>query len=192
MSPFRSTFAVQKQTVLPQSVRREDVLRLLHDHSVMITLNPIVINHDKVPGPISPPPSPKHEEAALIHDDDDISTSTTSVKYTITDRISYLPGHLWDSTITYSAWFVDTPDGVRSFVQAPAGVEIRGSWRVRPVQAVDERDKVDFGIYLIEEAIVSCNALLRPFIQSTMQKSHATLHQKLLETLVDGQRHTQS
>lgn len=185
-------FAVQKQTILPESVKKEDVLSLLHDHSSMIILNPIVVEHEKVPGPISPPPTPREQDDAVdMHQDNDIFSSATTAKYNITDRISYLPGHLWDSTVTYAAWFADTPDGLRSFVQAPAGVEIRGSWRVRQIESPDGRDSEDLGIYLAEEAVVSCNSLLRPFIQSTMQKSHATLHHRFLERLMDEGRHPQ-
>ena len=203
MPSFRSTFTTTKQTDLPASATRQDVLRQLHDHSVMITLNPIVIHHEQVHGPTSPPPSPNPDDnesaaAASSHDHHEIFASATaspSAKYAITDRISYLPAHLWDGNLTYTAWFADAPDGLRTFVMAPMGVEIRGCWRVCqawPASASSSSSTTTSngnsgdqgGFYLEEEAVVSCNSLLRPFIQSTMQKSHETLHRRFLARLM--------
>ena len=189
MPSLRSTFAVTKQTILPASVKREDVISQLHDHSLMIKLNPIVVHHEKVQGDVSPPPTPNpdpnEDETTLVPEDDKIFANSTSIKYSITDRIAYLPGDLWTGSITYAAWFADAADGLRTLVRAPMGVVIRGSWKVRPVWPHDGEDQEAMGIYLSEEAIVSCNSLLRPFIQSTMQKSHDTLHHRFLERLVD-------
>ncbi|KAL9095753.1 MAG: hypothetical protein Q9165_002185 [Trypethelium subeluteriae] len=168
MSMFRSSFTVSRQTTLPASVAKEDVLTLLHDHSEMITLNPIVIKHEQMQGPSSPPPSLQQDETSAS-DQDDIFSSPAGAKYSITDQMSYLPGHLWDGKIVYTAWFANASDGLRSFVRAPMGVEIRGSWRVIPsTPGYRPEGSGDLDHYLEERAVVSCNSLLRPFIQKTL------------------------
>ncbi|KAI9701361.1 MAG: hypothetical protein M1820_006452 [Bogoriella megaspora] len=169
--PLRSSFVVNQQTELPATATRDQILAMLHDHSLMITLNPLVLNHELA----SFTPVPKFRD-----DTDATNPRTATHKYSITDKISYLPHGLWDSNMTYTGWFANTADGLRTWVQAAAGVEVQGLWFVR--EAMGGR-----GLVLEEEATVNCSSLLKPFVEGELRKSHEVLHKRFLERLGQGQ-----
>lgn len=85
---------------------------MLHDHSAMIELNPLVLRHDTC----DPPPNATPDEAEH------------ATWYSITDKINYLPGGLFSSEISYKASFYDLPMGLQTHVLAPAGVDIKSKW----------------------------------------------------------------
>ena len=129
----------------------------------MITLNPLVIDHYLLPAN-----SPE---------------STASPTYSITDQISTLPFHLWDSEITYTASFENIPSGLLSKTNAPMGVEIAGEWRLVASGGVGQ-DVSDEGFELVETATVTCNLFLMPYIKGTIKKSHDELRRRFEEILL--------
>ncbi|EPQ54607.1 hypothetical protein GLOTRDRAFT_129959 [Gloeophyllum trabeum ATCC 11539] len=91
---------------LPAGVAKASVLRLLHDHALLIRLNPLVAAH------------------ALT------SAAPERETYTVTDRIPVL---FWEGTTTYTASFADTPDGVRTRIKA-MGLVSEGEFTVEERQ----------------------------------------------------------
>ena len=132
----------------------------------MITLNPLVQSHRRISS---------HASSELAQ-----KQSTIENEYEITDIISYLPYHLWDSTVTYTAKFTCTVDGLDTLVAAPAGVLIEGAWRI--IGIGDEG-----GQTLQETAKVTCNWALMPFVKVPMHSSHKILHERFLEILKERQ-----
>jgi hypothetical protein len=92
-------------TALPQGTTRETVIEFLHNHQEMMDLNPLV----KEKHQIKPPPHATPEEFHCVW-------------YSLTDRISYLPGKLGSGDVTYTAAFHDLPNGIQTHCYAPAGV----------------------------------------------------------------------
>lgn len=92
---------------LPVNITRQVVIDFLHDHEQMIDLNPLV----KERHPIKPPPHASPDELHCIW-------------YSLTDKISYLPGGLADGDVTYSSAFHDLPDGLQTHCYAPAGLSM--------------------------------------------------------------------
>ena len=133
----------------------------------MITLNPLVISHDRIP--LAP------------------ADSTSKSRYSIRDRIAYLPFHIWDTEITYTASFENTPTGVKTVTNAPAGLEICAEWKVLPIpKNKNEEDwNGEEGLIVEETASVTCNALLMPYIRHTMSRSHEELKRKFVARLED-------
>lgn len=90
-------------TPLPAGVTREIVVDFLGDHEEMIDLNPLV----KERHPIPVPPHAEPDEYDCLW-------------YSLTDKISYLPGVAGD--VTYTCAFNDLPTGIQTHCYAPAGL----------------------------------------------------------------------
>ncbi|OKL62872.1 hypothetical protein UA08_01836 [Talaromyces atroroseus] len=162
-------------TPLPSShVSRESVLALLHDHSAIITLNPLVTHHARC----APPSHALPDEL-------------DSAWYEITDRIEYVPGTGLTVDVTYTACMHDIPNGLQTHVHAPAGLEMRGKWQLLGWLPGEERSAFEIGaeqhqipkegLYLREDCEMKCNVLLTPFVKRNIQKSHKLLVEKLVE-----------
>ncbi|KAJ5698833.1 hypothetical protein N7462_000838 [Penicillium macrosclerotiorum] len=91
----------------------ESVVHTLHNHGAMIEQNPLVIHYERCAPPADAPP----DEADAIW-------------YELTDRIAILPWGLLQGKVRYRACFHDTPQGLRTHIYAPMGVNIRNYWSV--------------------------------------------------------------
>lgn len=161
-------------TPLPSYVSRDAVLELLHDHSTIITLNPLVTHHGRTPPP----------EHALPDEH-------SSAWYEITDKIEYIPGTSLTGSVTYTACMHDLPNGLQTHVHAPAGLEIRGKWQLLGWLPGEEREHPEIGteqygipkegLYLREDCDMKCNFFLTPFVKKNMHKSHKVLVDRLLK-----------
>jgi hypothetical protein len=162
----RTTFT--SITPLPAGIRREVVVDFLQGPEGMIDLNPLV----KERHPISPPEHALPDELDCIW-------------YSITDKISYLPGAARDiltSEIAYSAAFHKLPLGMQSHCYAPMGVDIRSRWTVGGSLPGEPREPVELGLgapetglYLREDVELRCNFIMAGFIKKTVKQSHGTL-----------------
>lgn len=177
----RTTFTTI--TPLPPSLSRDVVVTFLHEHLEMIDLNPLV----KERHPIPPPPHAEPEEQ-------------TCVWYSLTDKISYLPGDLLTGDVTYTCAFRDVPDGVQTHCYAPAGLsmpapdaveyaevelmhdlDIRESWTVQTEFHAGPGlgAPPEAALFIREEVDMRCNMLLTAFVRRTLKKSHASLVERL-------------
>jgi hypothetical protein len=92
---------------LPPGIARAVVVEFLHNHQEMIDLNPLVKERHCIK-----PPS--HATLDEFH----------CTWYSMTDRISYLPGGLANGDVTYTCAFHDIPNGVQTHCYAPAGLSM--------------------------------------------------------------------
>jgi len=76
-------------------VTREVGVAMLHNHSEMIELNPLVVEHHSIK---TPRDAPADEFLDCVWQE-------------LTDRVSYLPGGLMKGKVTYKACFHDMPNG---------------------------------------------------------------------------------
>jgi len=130
----------------------------------MITLNPLVISYHEIN-----------------------SESPNVRKFSITDRIHFLPFNLWPSSVVYTAEFTDTENGIDVLTNAPMGFEGRSIWSVEgttveggQVGNVGRREK---NLVLVEYSTMRCFALFAPFVGLTMKSSHEKMHNILLRKL---------
>ncbi|KAF7980894.1 hypothetical protein HWV62_36075 [Athelia sp. TMB] len=158
MSFFYSTHAVKKHTVLPAGTTRETALAALHNHGLLISLNPLVISFGPISGPKDSPPATRH--------------------YEIEDRVYLMPGKLWPSEVKYTAEFTDEEDGVRVVTHAPMGFEGRTKWSV---------EEAEGSFAIVEDAILRCPVPLMPFIKATSKSSHDKMHVSLSEKIEKGE-----
>ncbi|KKY38587.1 hypothetical protein UCDDA912_g01424 [Diaporthe ampelina] len=156
---------------LPAGIPREIVLDFLHNHLEMIDLNPLV----KERHPIKPPADAPADEMNCIW-------------YSLTDRITYLPGGLASGDISYTCAFHDLPDGIQTHCRAPLNVGIRGKWTLCGTLPGEPAEPVELGIgapasglYIREDVDLRCNLLMTGFVKKNLKKSHATLVDHLIE-----------
>ncbi|KAK0615512.1 hypothetical protein DIS24_g11744 [Lasiodiplodia hormozganensis] len=169
-------------TPLPAGVTRDVVLETLHNHVEMIDLNPLVIERH-----VCPPP--RDATAEEYH----------CTWYSLTDRVSYLPGV--SGKVQYNACFHDLATGVQTHVYAPLGLDIKEKWSIggslpgEPVQPVELGLGVPKqGLYLREDCDMRCNIVMTKFVRGTLTKAHKVLVDRLVEKAgldqvkVDNQR----
>ncbi|KAI0401019.1 hypothetical protein F4802DRAFT_444781 [Xylaria palmicola] len=156
---------------LPAGIPRDVVIDFLHNHQEMIDLNPLIIERH----PIPPPPHAPDEEARCVW-------------WSLTDKISYLPGGLVSGEIEYTAAFNDLPDGVQTHCYAPLGTDIRERWSLGGTLPGEPLEPVEIGLgaprqglYLREDVELRCNFVMAGFVKKTLKKAHGTLVDRLCQ-----------
>jgi hypothetical protein len=157
-------------TPLPPGISRATVLEFLYTHVEMIDLNPLVEERH----PIKPPPKATPEEYHCVW-------------YSLTDKISYLPGGMYNGKVTYQACFHDLHNGLQTHVYAPAGVDIKNKWTIggslpgEPTVPQEIGQGIPLsGIYLREDVDLKCNMFMTGFIKKNLLKSHSALVARLV------------
>jgi hypothetical protein len=115
---------------LPAGIPREVVIEFLHNHQEMIDLNPLIVERHPIPPPAHAPDEEK----------------TRCVWWSMTDKISYLPGGLVSGEIEYTAAFNDLPDGVQTHCYAPMSTDIRERWSLGGTLPGEPLEPVEIGL----------------------------------------------
>ncbi|KAI0166025.1 hypothetical protein GGR57DRAFT_2670 [Xylariaceae sp. FL1272] len=156
---------------LPAGISRDVVIDFLHNHQEMIDLNPLIIERH----PIPPPEHAREDESSCVW-------------WSMTDKISYLPGGLITGEVVYTAAFNDLPNGVQTHCYAPAGTDIRERWTLggslpgEPLEPIELGLNVPRqGLYLREDVELRCNFVMSAFVKRTLKKAHGSLVERLCE-----------
>ena len=156
-------------TPLPPQVTRQIALDELHNHGIMIKLNPLVVGFE----PTSP-----HKDAP--------ADEYHCTWYEITDKVSYLPGI--SGHVKYKACFFDRPIGLQTHCYAPTGLDIKAKWSVGGNMPGEPREARELGVdtprdglYLREEVDMRCNIALAGFVRKNLKKAHQVLVDRLLK-----------
>ncbi|TFK72690.1 hypothetical protein BDN72DRAFT_835746 [Pluteus cervinus] len=165
----RTTFT--STTPLPLSMTREAVVAFLHDYDEMISLNPLVTEYHRIEAPSHAAPD-----------------ELDCVWYSVTDKISYLPGGLITGHVTYTVAFDRLPNGIQSHCYAPAGVDLREKWTLNGTLPGEPPEPVQLGapgsgLYMREDVDMRCNLLMSGFVKKTLKKAHATLVDRIKDKI---------
>ncbi|KAJ5835045.1 hypothetical protein N7447_001071 [Penicillium robsamsonii] len=160
-------------TPIPSSVPRQLALDILHSHSEIITLNPLVISHQPVKAPR-----------------DAVADEYYSTWYEITERVQYLPGlgKMGSGKISFKGCFHNVEWGLETHMYAPMGIDLKSKWRI----AGDERDKSEpreereasapqTGLYLREDIEIECNRTLISFVKTQLKAASKVLVDRLIK-----------
>ncbi|PWY94564.1 hypothetical protein BO94DRAFT_278331 [Aspergillus sclerotioniger CBS 115572] len=139
-------------TPLPPPIPRHLAISILHSHSEIISLNPLVISHHAIKAPRNAPADEYY-----------------STWYEITERVRYVP-----RTISFNGCFHDEPWGLRTHTYAPMGVDLRNSYRI-----VGEDG--GGGLSLREDVEVECNLTLIAFVKSQLRAASKMLVDRLIK-----------
>lgn len=142
----------------------------LHNHLEMIDLNPLVEERH----PIKPPPDATPEEFHCLW-------------YSLTDRVSYMPGGLITGKVSFNVCFHDLDRGLQTHCYAPMGLNIKGKWTLggslpgEPVAPVELGIGAPLsGLYLREDVDIKCNIMMTTFVKKTLKAAHARLVDRLV------------
>lgn len=160
-------------TPLPSFIPRQLALDILHSHSEIITLNPLVLDHK----PISAPRDAPAEEYY-------------STWYEICERIQVVPGtgRLGGSKIQFRGCFHDVPWGVQTHIYAPMGIDLRHNYRVagsQPGEPPEHRElgvnAPSSGLYLREDIEIRCNFAMVSFVRNQLKAASKVLVDRLIK-----------
>ncbi len=156
-------------TPLPPQITRQIALDELHDHGIMIKLNPLVIGFERTSPHNNAPADEYH-----------------CIWYEITDRVSYLPGV--KGLVKYKACFFDRPVGLQTHCYAPTGLDIKAKWSVGGNMPGEPREARELGVdtprdglYLREEVDMRCNIMMTGFVKKNLKNAHKVLVDRLLK-----------
>lgn len=164
---FRKKEVFTVITPIPGFIPRQLAIDILHSHSEVITLNPLVLGHK----PIS---APRDAQADEFY----------STWYEISERIQYIPGmgRMGSGTIKFNGCFHDMPWGLQTHIYAPMNVNLRNKYRIagnQPGFEQPEQPEIGLkalgapadGLYLREDIEIKCNVAVIGFVKSQCQKA---------------------
>ena len=164
-------------TPIPHFIPRQLALDILHSHSEVITLNPLVIEHKA----ISPP---RHAATDEYY----------STWYEITQRIQYVPGvgKLGSGKISFTGCFHDMPWGLQTHTYAPASVELRTKYSIRGnqpgIEPPEQREMgleglgvPQEGLYLREDIEIKCNIAMVSFVKAQLKAANKEMVARIIK-----------
>jgi hypothetical protein len=160
-------------TPIPSFIPRALAIDILHSHSEIIELNPLVLAHEPIKAPRDAP-----------------ADEFYSTWYEITQRIQYIPGvgKLGSGKIKFNGCFHDMPWGLQTHIYAPAGVDLRNKWQIcgnQPGEPPETRElgvgAPPEGLYLREDIEIRCNVTMISFVKKETKAASKILVERLIK-----------
>ncbi len=171
----KDTFTVI--TPIPGFIPRQLAIDILHSHSEVITLNPLVLDHK----PIAAPQNAETDEYY-------------STWYEITERVTFVPGigKMGASIIKFNGCFHDMPWGLQTHIYAPMNVDLRNTYRIAGNQpGFEPPEPIEIGLkslgapsdglYLREDIEIKCNMTVIGFVKSQLKKAGGEMVQRIIK-----------
>ncbi|KAF2456493.1 hypothetical protein BDY21DRAFT_305613, partial [Lineolata rhizophorae] len=160
-------------TPIPSHIPRQLAIDILHSHAEIITLNPLVLEHNAIKAP---------RDAA--------ADEFYSTWYEIIERIQYVPGmgRMGSGKISFRGCFHDTPWGLQTHIYAPMNVDLRNNWRIAGNQPGEPPEPKELGVkapaeglYLREDIEIKCNVAMVGFVKSQLKAASKILVDRLIK-----------
>ena len=164
-------------TPIPGFIPRQLAIDILHSHSEVITLNPLVLEHR----PISAPRNAAADEYY-------------STWYEIVERIQYVPGvgKAGSGKISFNGCFHDMPWGLQTHIYAPMNIDLRHKYRIggnQPGVEPPETREIGIealgapadGLYLREDIEIKCNIAMVSFVKSQLKSASKDMVQRIIK-----------
>lgn len=164
-------------TPIPGFIPRQLAIDILHSHSEVITLNPLVLSHK----PITPPRDAPSDEYY-------------STWYQVTERIQYIPGigKLGSGNISFNGCFHNMPWGLQTHTYAPANVDLRIKYNIagnQPGVEPPEQQEMGLaalgapkdGLYLKEDIEIRCNFAMVGFVKSQLKAASKEMVDRIIK-----------
>ncbi|KAL7796748.1 hypothetical protein V8C37DRAFT_371340 [Trichoderma ceciliae] len=164
-------------TPIPGFIPRQLAIDILHSHSEVITLNPLVLSHK----PIS---APRNAAADEFY----------STWYEIEERIQVLPGmgKLGSGKIKFNGCFHDMPWGLQTHIYAPMNIDLRNTYRIcgnQPGIEPPEHREIGLeslgapsdGLYLREDIEIKANITMVSFVKAQLKAANKEMVQRIIK-----------
>ncbi|KAH7082412.1 hypothetical protein FB567DRAFT_106199 [Paraphoma chrysanthemicola] len=166
MFSFDSTATLHHVTQLPAGTTFERALKQLHDHDLLIRLDPEFAHYETLPV----------EEA-----------TPNAKRYKVTDHMHALPKGLWDSTVSFVAEMTNTEDGILWVIKAPLGLVQETTWRCLKTEGLADADKGPDAEKcewsLVEDVEIKANRLLVGTVKGKCEENWKGTHSRFVEHL---------
>ncbi|KAK2047212.1 hypothetical protein LZ31DRAFT_160963 [Colletotrichum somersetense] len=164
-------------TPIPGFIPRQLAIDILHSHSEVITLNPLVLDHKPIKAP---------RDAA--------SDEYYSTWYEISQRIQYVPGigKIGSGKINFNGCFHDMPWGLQTHTYAPMNIDIRIKYRIDGNQpGVEPPQPPEIGtaglgipadgLYLREDIEIRCNVTMVGFVKAQLKAASKEMVSRIIK-----------
>ncbi|KAJ6437443.1 NACHT and WD40 domain-containingprotein [Purpureocillium lavendulum] len=164
-------------TPIPGFIPRQLAIDILHSHSEVITLNPLVLEH-------RPITAPRNAAADEYY----------STWYEIVERIQYVPGvgKAGSGKISFNGCFHDMPWGLQTHIYAPMNIDLRHKYRIggnMPGYEAPETREIGLealgapadGLYLREDIEIKCNIAMVSFVKSQLKSASKDMVQRIIK-----------
>ncbi|KAL5334293.1 hypothetical protein BJX70DRAFT_378702 [Aspergillus crustosus] len=158
-------------TPIPRSVPRTLALSILHSHSEIITLNPLVLSHTPIKAPRDAPADEYY-----------------STWYEVTERVQYIPGmgKFGSGKISFRGCFADEEGGIRVHTYAPMGIDLRTVYRIVGGDSTSGEGNGNGngdgeGLVLHQEVVIECNKAMISFVKGQMKTSTKVLVDRFIK-----------
>jgi hypothetical protein len=170
---LNTTALLHHVTHLPVGTTAELAIQKLHDHDLLIRLDPEFAHYEELP-----------TEA----------TAPDTKRYKVTDHMHALPKGLWDSTVSFEAHMTNTEDGVLWIIRAPLGLVQRTTWRCLQTKSLADEDQMTAAEdevasewSLVEDVEIKANRLLVGTVRSKCEENWRGAHGKFVQRLQEGE-----
>lgn len=164
-------------TPIPGFIPRQLAIDILHSHSEVITLNPLVLDHR----PIKAPRNAANDEFY-------------STWYEIEQRIQYIPGlgKMGSGKISFTGCFHDMPWGLQTHIYAPMNVDLKNRYRIagnQPGVELPETQEIGLsalgapndGLYLRDDIEIKCNYAVASFVKSQLKAASKDMVSRIIK-----------
>ncbi|CAK7211596.1 hypothetical protein SBRCBS47491_001178 [Sporothrix bragantina] len=176
-SMLRKKELVTIVTPIPGFIPRQLAIDILHSHSEVITLNPLVLDHKPIKAP---------RDAA--------SDEYYSTWYEITERIQYVPGigKMGSGKLAFNGCFHDMPWGLQTHIYAPMNTDLKYKYRIAGNQpGIEPPEPLEMGLlalgapsdglYLREDVEVKCSIAVMSFVKSQLKAANKAMVQRIIK-----------
>ncbi|CAK7271202.1 hypothetical protein SEPCBS119000_004480 [Sporothrix epigloea] len=164
-------------TPIPGFIPRQLAIDILHSHSEVITLNPLVLEHKPIKAPR-----------------DASSDEYYSTWYEILERIQYVPGlgRLGSGKLAFNGCFHDMPWGLQAHIYAPMNTDLKYKYRIAGNQpGIEPPETLEMGLaalgapsdglYLREDVEVKCSIAAMSFVRSQLKAASKLMVQRIIK-----------
>lgn len=182
---LRKHEALTVVTPIPSFIPRQFAINVLHSHSEVITINPLVVEHRPIKAPSDTPV-------------DECDSSW----YEIVERIQLIPGKgkPGSGIITFNGVFRDVafkgcfhnmPWGLQTHIKAPMSVDLRIKYSIDGNQSgIEPPQRLELGLeslgaptdglYLRQDIEITCNIAMLNFVKTPLKAEGTALVQRII------------
>jgi hypothetical protein len=156
-----TTATLRHITPLPPHIPFSTVVSALHNHTVLIRLDPEYASHTALPSD---------------------SSSPNIQRYKVTDHMNALPAGLWGTTVSFEAEMTDLEDGISWVIKAPLGLVQRTTWKCLKKDTLDDGEREGEGEWcLVEDVEIKANRMLVGTVRGKCEENWKGAHARFLE-----------
>ncbi|KAK5993035.1 hypothetical protein PT974_06462 [Cladobotryum mycophilum] len=164
-------------TPIPGFIPRQLAIDILHSHSEVIGVNPLVLGH-------KPITAPRNAAADEFY----------STWYEIEERIQYIPGagKFGSGKISFNGCFHNMPWGLQTHIYAPMNIDLRNTYRIsgnQPGIEPPEHREIGLeslgapsdGLYLREDIEFKCNITMVSFVKAQLKAASKEMVHRIIK-----------